>query len=139
MPRRSVFTLTTRMSDCKEFDGGHPGRLPSTKRPRTSLSLRVFEIRQGSDHPVAGALVSITDERATVIAGMTDSSGRVSLKTGRSVVPIGRLAVTLSVGDGKCSTGVLTGLELERLYIDPSIDCNSTLRLHFAEEIASVA
>lgn len=139
MARLSVFTLAARDSNCAELDESGPSRRAASRQCRAALILRVLESRGGADRPVAGALVSITDGRAAVIAGMTDSSGRVRLQTGRAVVPIDRVVVCLPMGDGRCATGMLTAQNLEQLRIDPAIHCNSILRLHWLEGTASVA
>ena len=130
MPHQSHLVLLAQRQSCTDtskLPRRHP--LYSKRRPNTSLNLRLIHSTEGPERPLDGAVVTLTDERSVTITGRSNATGQISLRTGRAVVPLASLKVSLDLGNGDCLEGELLGAHLCGLNLDSIIECNSTIRV----------
>lgn len=98
-------------------------------RPQTSLQLKVIQAgRANARQPAAGATVVVRDAKAFAVGGITDSNGRVRLRTGRAVVPIGNFRVYVEHA-GQIFEGAIDAPGLVSMRVDPAIHCNTIIEL----------
>lgn len=130
MPRLAILAVPGRRKVCSNSvrsQSSHP--FFSKRRPKTVLNLRLVRLEGNQERPLARADVTLTDERSVTVMGRSDSTGRITLSTGRSVVPIGRIEVCVALNNGECLEGEVTAEALRALNVDTAIHCNSTIVL----------